>query len=582
MKYLIPILFTIYCAFPAISQTIENPHVQWKFSTGAPIRGGAIIDQEYLFFGNSAGSVYCLDKTTAVPIWEFKTGGAITSSLTLADGKIIVSCRNNKIYALDKADGKPVWTFEMEEITPHVWGWDYYDASPVTYGKAVLVGSGDHHLYALNSATGKLLWQFEAKDKIRATPLVLKDKIFVPAFDGFVYVLNAKNGAFIAKVGTEGVGYYGKVYGWDRTSITTKPVLKDSLLVFGTRDGGLYCLNAATLRKKWRFSYGTSWVGSTAAISDRTVFVGWSDQLLFSAINLMTGKEIWHHNCHSYVYATPTYDVKQVYVGAFDGKLYGLDKRTGQVIWEHQTEGSILSPLLLEDGHLYVGNDHGDLYAITEEPKALKAVYLPKHSLNNKLLLTSNKIAPYLEENGFKKLDTLTLASFMKARIQDKTPSVIVFAHQYIPKAVSGENAQQSLFKKYMENGGKIVWLGSFPNFWKTDAAMNIVGLDPEFATELLEINFDVQLDLGTYFASSTPEGRKWGLPSSFNAPGSSISNDSKVIPLALNEFGRIAAFWKPFGDRDYSGFVQFTSWSYMPIQPSDLETIKVVAEHGF
>ena len=583
MKDLYLLLYFLFLSVLAFSQSkpIENPQIKWRFKSEAPIRGGLVSDERHVYFGNSEGGVYCVEKETGEQVWHYKTSGAITSTPALANNYLIVSSRDNSVYALNLADGKLIWKFKMQKPTPHTWGWDYYDASPVVHEGMVYIGSGDNHLYALNIKSGKLKWQYQTQDKIRASPVISGENIFVPSFDGFLYALTIKNGKLSKKYKTEGVDFYEEVYGWDRTSLTSKPALQDNLMVFGSRDGGLYCINADTFHKKWRFSYGTSWVGSAPVISNSIVYVGWSDKLLFSAVDLWTGKELWNYNCNAYVYSTPTIDEENVYVGAFNGKVFGFNKLSGDLDWEIQTGASILSSPLLDQRVIYIGNDDGDLIAIEEGRELYKAVYLPEFE-NEHPLLSEKKIAPYLREYGYQKLDTITLKSFMEKRIEDQKASVIVFSHQYLPKAVSGENANQSLLKRYMEAGGRVVWLNYFPNLWTVDGAMNIIGSNPQYAIDLLEIDFDVNMDYGTYFAKATPEGLEWNLPASFNAPGSSISDKSKVIPLALNEFGRIAAFWKPFGDKQSGGFVSFCSWSDMPINQSDLETIKAIAEYGF
>ncbi|HMQ89316.1 MAG TPA: PQQ-like beta-propeller repeat protein, partial [Flavilitoribacter sp.] len=257
------ILALLGAALPLFSQqrSIDHPHIRWQYNAGAPVRGGIAVDGNRLYFGNSAGVFTCLDKTTGQPVWEFKTGGAITCTPAVTDGKVIFQSRDNRVYALKTSNGKAAWQFNMETSTPHTWGWDYYTPAPVVSGGQILIGSGDHRLYALNAKTGKKIWHFEAGDKIRAAPLAAENRLYVPAFDGYVYVLDPATGAETAKFKTEGVGYYDKVYGWDRTSITGQPALSGGRLVFGSRDGGLYCVDARTLEQKWRFAYGSSWGG---------------------------------------------------------------------------------------------------------------------------------------------------------------------------------------------------------------------------------------------------------------------------------------------------------------------------------
>ena len=567
--------------FASAGKPIHNPHIKWQFDSGSPIRGAVVTDDQRIYFGNSEGILFCLDKQTAEVIWQYNTGGAINSQPVLVKGKLIVQNRANTVYAINAAEGSLAWKFLMPKQSPHTWGWDYYDASPVVYGKNVLIGSGDNKLYSLSIDNGKQEWTYVAGDKIRATPLVLEDKLYVPAFDGFLHVMDAGKGQVLDKFGTEGIQYYGKVYGWDRSSLIGKPAVKGNLLVIGSRDGGLYGVDVKTLEKKWRFAYGASWVGSAPAIHQNTVFVGWSDAHVFSAHDLTTGEELWKYNGHAYFYSSPVTDTENVYAGSFNGHVYAFNQSTGEVVWAYQTGGAVLSSPVLEAGVMYIGSDNGNLYAFEEGSKTYKAVYAIETDVENEMQ-AGKEIAPWFERKGYTRLDSTSLLQFLKNRIADQSQSVVVFSHQYLPKEVAGPNARESLLKKYMDAGGKVVWLGYFPGYWVVNKDMRIVNMNPTFSEELLGIKFDVNMDFGTYFATSTRVGISWGLPSKFEVLGSSFGSGEGLIPLAYNEFGRIASFFKPFGSGRYSGFVHYRSWSLMPVRERDLESIKNVAEYGF
>ena len=52
--------------------------------------------------------------------------------------------------------------------------------------------------------------------------------------------------------------------------------------------------------------------------------------------------------------------------------------------------------------------------------------------------------------------------------------------------------------------------------------------IDGTYAQKLLGVKFDVQMDLGTYFARTTDAGHTWGLPKTFEAPGSFFWSDRR------------------------------------------------------
>ena len=118
----------------------------------------------------------------------------------------------------------------------------------------VYVGSGDHHLYALDLNQGELLWKFKTGNKVRSTPLIHENKLYAPSFDGVVYVLDPANGKQLWKFETDGAHLNSGNFGWDRNAINASPVISDSLMVFGSRDGSLYCVNINTRKLKWKFT----------------------------------------------------------------------------------------------------------------------------------------------------------------------------------------------------------------------------------------------------------------------------------------------------------------------------------------
>lgn len=559
----------------------DSPLVKWKYQSGAPVRGTPTVKDAKIYFGNSAGEIHCLNRENAKLNWKKNLNSAIVSKPALVGKLLIVACRDSRIYALNSKNGNQEWVFEGGKPSAHVWGWDYHDSSPVVDGKIVYVGSGDNNIYALNISSGKLKWKYSTGDKIRGTVLIENGFAYVPSFDGKIYKLSAKSGDFFGVYETEGIQYYNKMHGWDRTSIITKPAISNGMVVIGSRDGGVYCYNVATREEKWRFTYGSSWVGSSPVIDKGKVFIGWSDSHRFSAIDLETGEELWSYNCEDRIFSTPVVGKSNVYVGSLNGKVYSFDKETGDVEWSYQTNGAVFSSPVLIGDTMYVGSDDGSLYAFENTVHQLKAVYQPEKKGSSALLVTED-VTPFLEGRGYQRLNASNLEKFLEDRIADHQTSVVVFAHSHLPQQVAGENADEGLLKRYMESGGRVVWLNLFPNYLLTDSDMNITGVDSSYAKDLLDVQFDVHDDIAEYYSNATAEGLEWGLPSGFLAPGSFIAaNNGSVEPLALNEFGRVVAFRKPFGKESNGDFLLFHTWSFGPISQKNLEMVQTIAERN-
>ncbi len=333
--------------------------------------------------------------------------------------------------------------------------------------------------------------------------------------------------------------------------------LDGTRLFFGNSAGDVFCVDRNSGRQLWQAEVGGA-INSTPAVTKGLLLVVARDNRVH-ALHAADGTVAWTTAL---------------------GFMATFAKATGEVAWQFATGGAVLSSPVPDAGTLYIGSDDGCLYALSDGPPVVTAVYEPTKT-GHAELLASARITPHLTAHGYQRLDATTLAPFLRARIADGGPSVVVFAHTALPKDVAGESAATGLLKAYLDAGGKVVWLTSFPGYWTTDDDLNITGFDGTHAQELLGVKFDVPMDLGTYFARATDAGHTWGLPKTFEAPGSFFGPSDGIVPLALNEFGRVAAFFKSFGSRSTSGFVFLRSWSLRPATERDLDLIRTVAEYG-
>jgi outer membrane protein assembly factor BamB len=574
------IVFAISC-LQARAQ--DNLQVKWKFKTDGAVRSTVSVSGGMLFFGSADTYVYAIDKSGKQK-WKFKTGGAVHSSPVFNQNTLFITSRDHYLYAVDAGTGKLKWKYQLgDALLPHNWGWEYFLSSPVISANLVYAGGADGFIYALDIINGQLKWKYKTEGRVRCTPAIKNDVLYCGSYDCSMYALDKNSGQLKWKFETDGVQLNSDSSGWDRISIDSRPALADSLLVFGSRDGNVYALNAGTGKLKWRFSYGPTWAISSPAIADNTVFIGWSDNFLFCAIDLQTGKEKWNYKAGYYVYSSPLIIGKEVFVGAHDGNLYCFDRQTGRKNWQYRTEGGILSSPVYDGVTIYVGSDDGFLYAFekTGKPPVIKAVFAPRDPVYQSWLV-DQRLAGYLYINGFEMLDSSKLSQFMENRITDQKPSVIVFAPYLLPqKLVSQEDQNTTLIRRYMENGGRAVWLGNIPNLFQYDTAGNFLGEDPRIAKKILGIDFDITHDGGWYYSQSTSEGRKWGLPDWY-VGSYSIKQQPGIIPLAINEYGRPTAWIKKFGDKG-GMFIQARIWPQdKGLKDSHLELVKQLAEFGF
>ncbi|HYF66754.1 MAG TPA: PQQ-binding-like beta-propeller repeat protein [Ohtaekwangia sp.] len=564
--------------YDGVSNGITNPKVKWKFKTQGPVRGSAVVTADHIYFGSAEGFFYALNKSDGSLLWKYETKGAIVGAASVSTETVVLTSRDNFVYALNSKTGELTWKFEMNPIFPGYMEWEYFTAAPVVSGNKVLIGSGDSHLYALNLSDGKLLWKFKTGGRIRSTPLVDNQTVYQASHDGIIYALDIETGKLQWGFKTLGASL-DKSSGFDRTHIFSKPCLKNGLLVFGSRDGNVYAIDIKTGNMKWKFSYGMTWAMSTT-IEDETVFVGWSTNNTFSALDLKTGNEKWKYLCNSVVFSTAAIQGNQVVFGSGDGNLYCMDKTTGKKNWQYNIGREIHSSPVYDGSAIYFGSDDGYFYALAESEKFYTAVYHPKNE-STAYPLIEEKITPYLKDKDFKQLDSAKLYRFIKDRIEDKAPSVIVFAYDIVPSNIMGENPEKGMVRQYLEAGGKVIWLGGIPNLFYFTSKGKFVGpKDISIASRLLETEFGSPEESGNYYSKATQDGLNLGLPVWFKSTHS--ASPKNVIPLAYDEYGRVSAWMKRFNPRPSSGFISLRTWAWaVAITNEDLEMIHRVAMWG-
>src|SRR5579871_1566729 len=242
--------------------------------------------------------------------------------------------------------------------------------------------SYDGKFYALNAATGRLRWKFstggerrfEAKgihgfqpknqtiadpwDLFLSSPVVANGAVYFGSGDGNLYALDAASGDLRWKFQTGDV-------------VHSSPALDSGTLYFGSWDSYLYAVDAATGREKWRFQGGQdpdihNQVGfqSSPTVVDGVVYVGCRDSNVY-AIDAATGKEKWRFNNEgSWVITSPLVTKGKVLFATSDSSLFHmLDAATGKDLVKQQLKAYVFASPALAGDIVYLGILNGTLEA---------------------------------------------------------------------------------------------------------------------------------------------------------------------------------------------------------------------------
>jgi eukaryotic-like serine/threonine-protein kinase len=257
-------------------------------------------------------------------------------------------------------------------------------SSPVWENKVLYFGGDDGNIYAVDSETGRQIWKRATGGPAPCSPAVANGMVYATSYDGKFYALDAKTGAIKWKFATEGEKRFEAkgIHGLQPKTQTiadqfdvylSSPVVVQGSVYFGSGDGHLYALDAATGELKWKFKTGDV-IHASPAYAGGVLFVGSWDSY-FYAVDAATGKEKWRfhggedaliHNQVGFQSSATVVD-GVVYVGCRDAHLYALDAATGKEKWKIFNDLSwvIVSPTVA-DGKVVFATSDSSLFRVAE------------------------------------------------------------------------------------------------------------------------------------------------------------------------------------------------------------------------
>jgi eukaryotic-like serine/threonine-protein kinase len=257
-------------------------------------------------------------------------------------------------------------------------------SSPVGHDNVLYFGSDDGNVYAVDSQTGHQLWKRATAGPVAATPAVAEGIVYVGSYDGKFYAFDAHTGALKWKFKTEGERRFEAkgLHGLQPKNQTiadpfdvflSSPVVAQGTVYFGSGDGNVYALDAASGELRWKFRTGDV-VHASPAFANGALFVGSWDSY-FYAIDAKTGAEKWRFHAgedaliHNQVgfQSSPAVIDGTVYTGCRDAQLYALDAATGKEKWRFDNALSwvVTSPAVVNDNVFFATSD-SSLYHVVE------------------------------------------------------------------------------------------------------------------------------------------------------------------------------------------------------------------------
>ncbi len=292
------------------------------------------------------------------------------SGVMVNDSALFYGSMKGKIISLNKDDGTGLWESVLE--TPKSsGGFGCAPASnaaavygtPVVAGDLVYVGAylyiGNQaygKVYAFNFTTGTLRWVYPRQDNLDAAIIgglaIAGDSVYFGTADGTVYALDAATGDWRWDARTDG-------------EIWSTPVIDGDSLYVGTLDKKIYALDITNGSKKWAPVGVGGAITTPPVIHDNIVYFGSFDRYLY-AVEATSGTLKWKSEAEAgnWFWARPVIVNNVVYAASLDGKVYALDAENGRTVVEFDLGSSISSSPVLVDNTILVATEEGVLYSL--------------------------------------------------------------------------------------------------------------------------------------------------------------------------------------------------------------------------
>ncbi len=298
----------------------ENGVKKWEVNVHAEVNSSPYLYGGTLFVGNNSSVLYKIDPNTGV---------LDQSKIPFSIG--ISTCPVGKDNFLFVSSGANITSID---IKPDTIEWNFtaggtINSSPIVKDTQIVFGCDDGYVYMLDNRNGNLIWKsINYATPFKSSPTMDNNNIYIGANNFKIYALDRKTGSEVWNYATA-------------APVVSSPIVIGGNVMVGSDDGFLYCMDIPTGLPRWKTKTADR-VRSSPFLYingfEQTVFVGSYDKSLY-AINALDGSIKWSFPSEGLIQASPIVYKDQVIIGSYDMNLYSLDVKTGKVTWKFGVDG---------------------------------------------------------------------------------------------------------------------------------------------------------------------------------------------------------------------------------------------------
>ena len=209
---------------------------KWEYQTMVPpltLRSnpGVVIVDNFVIAGMAAGKLVVLNLENGNVIWETVVSAPrgdnelervsdIAGSPLLLPDRVCAVTFQGRAACYETEKGGQIWGRPASSV-----------GRLAADSRSVYLSEDAGAVLALDKDTGTSFWrQDRLSNRSLSSPVVYREFVVVGDFEGMVHVLSAEDGAFAARISTDGGG------------IAAAPILLEDKILVQTRKGGLYAI----------------------------------------------------------------------------------------------------------------------------------------------------------------------------------------------------------------------------------------------------------------------------------------------------------------------------------------------------
>ncbi len=260
----------------------ETGDISWSYDTAldgepAEFHGDPLVSDGLVVTGcdrTTLNHTYALRLDSGSLEWK-QERFAFESDLLRVGDRVIGRTWNGDLIAMSLATGAMDWTVQPDE---YVYSYAI-DDSPVEHEGMIYFGGVDGSVYAVDGASGSIEWKQEMGTRITVPPVTDGTDLYVGTADNNVHRLSITDGSILA-VGSLDARPFG------RATLTREQVL------FLATDQSLVSLDRNLDTVLWSWTASPAWSSYQPLLRDSLIFVGSRDGR-FIGLNIRTGEEAY-------------------------------------------------------------------------------------------------------------------------------------------------------------------------------------------------------------------------------------------------------------------------------------------------